>query len=143
MFIDNGVTWQNDHPGTGYQKRFNGIAFGNNIFVGVGVDNDGLHARWATSTDGVVWENEVLHDNMLQLFDVAFGNGTFIAVGYKMVMSSPDGINWSNHYQRDVEFRSATYSDDKFIIIGRSTQDKHTVMMISEDNGVNWEEGYR
>jgi hypothetical protein len=60
------------------------------VFVSVG----GKYDIILTSSDGVSWTN---HDLSLSrnLFGVAYGNGTFVAVGDNEVATSPDGLAWT------------------------------------------------
>src|SRR5262249_12440332 len=60
----------------------NGVTYGNNEFVAVGVDdfNPGHHGSILTSPDGITWTN-VNASADLELSGVAYGSNQFVAVG--------------------------------------------------------------
>jgi hypothetical protein len=68
------------------------VAHGNDIFVGVGGDDGAV----ATSSDGVNWK-PVLPGTFDYIGSVAYGGGTFVAVGTEKVHTSTDGMNWTTH----------------------------------------------
>jgi hypothetical protein len=127
---DGGMSWMKASGGDGTLRRFYGMAYGNGIFVGVGVGTNGCYARWATSLDGTAWENDTVDPNRILLADIAFGKGVFVAVGYKIVMSSTDGIDWENRLTSDVHFSSITYVEGKFITCGVFTQTGDSVLEV-------------
>lgn len=87
------ATWHvRQAPGSPTDEDFEGVAFGNGRWVIVGDAGSIL-----SSVDGVQWTPEVNPAAPAGLDDVAFGNGVFVAVGHgsKMVLTSPDGRNWT------------------------------------------------
>jgi len=100
------------------------IAYGNNMFVGVGQDG-----ALATSPDGINWTagSSVIFDDF---GGVAFGNGTFAAVcpGFGVVTSS-DGTNWISR----IGFgggNAITYGDQGFI--------SPAAFFVTSPDGTNW-----
>src|SRR5436309_13862918 len=89
----------------------NGVSYGNATFVAVGDEvwyTSGLLKRasiWV-SADGVTWVRQATGlTGLVRLKGVAFGGGTFVAVGAvedpgyqvleNVVLTSPDGSNWT------------------------------------------------
>jgi len=71
------------------EKTIVGLAAGDGTLVAVGEDGMAL-----TSTDGQVWErHETGADD--SLLDVTWGNGVFIAITDRQVLTSVDGGGWS------------------------------------------------
>lgn len=105
-----GMEWQKDGGGT-YNP--NDIASGNGRHVYV--ENDTAFS----STDKVNWTSMKVGKD-LGLAGVAFGNGTFAAVGRKgKIYLSPDGIFWKAKETATVQDLNAIiYVDDRFYIAG-------------------------
>lgn len=113
---NNGNTWIGEqNPMAG---NVNGIAFnGSNTFVAVANGGNIL-----TSTDrGNTWTTIPAPSNA-NLYSVAYGNGTFIAVGASVILSSTDGITWSSVTPNglNVDLRSVNYSNFGFTAVGAS-----------------------
>jgi hypothetical protein len=57
-----------------------------------------------------------------QLFGVAYGNGTFVAVGgfffANIILTSPDGVNWTERTSRSKTLNSVTYGKGLFVAVG-------------------------
>lgn len=64
--------------------------------VAVG-DNPGGTSRIQTSPDGVYWTLQTDPDPTGTLFGVAWGNGTWVAVGDDGVVTSTDATTWTHH----------------------------------------------
>ena len=69
------------------------VIYADNKYVAVGYNGTIL-----SSSDGLDWskDNTTTDQN---LFDVAYGNGKFVAIGGRIVLKSDDGINWSEASQ--------------------------------------------
>lgn len=97
QFIAVGNTIRTSPDGTSLSLRaslgrHNSIAFGNNLLVAVGYDND-----VAISSDGLAWEKAgQMRRNMRY---VAFGNGIFISISQNgdSCFVSSDGRTWEGH----------------------------------------------
>lgn len=84
-----GITWSGV---AGPAGAFEGIAFGNGVFVIVAAGG-----QVATSADGSTWTARTAAE-VNDWRSVAFGKNTFVAVartGTNRVMTSPDGITWT------------------------------------------------
>jgi photosystem II stability/assembly factor-like uncharacterized protein len=126
---NNGNTWIGEqNPMAG---NVNGIAFnGSNTFVAVA--NGGNILK---STDrGNTWTTIPAPSNA-NLYSVAYGNGTFIAVGASVILSSRDGITWSSATPNglNVDLRSVNYSNFGFTAVGASGN-----VWNSTTNGASW-----
>lgn len=114
-----------------------GIAYGNGTFVAVNGNN------FLTSSDGVFWTirlSGILHN----LVDITYGGDIFVAMGREYiaeesgtkynsyVLTSPDGITWSQTKFEDVSVQDIVYGNGIFVIVG----DNGTIMTSSD--GANW-----
>lgn len=90
----NGFDWSRGHSGN--YPAFNGISYAAGQFVAVG-GTDGGHV--VTSTNGIDWSQAPYYS--IQLNEVGFGNGTFVAVGANWysqpgaISTSTNGSNWT------------------------------------------------
>lgn len=127
-----------------WQMSMKGAAYGNGRFVLVGdapLDNGttGLGAAnlALTTTDGLNYTaGETVHivGGARSFNDVAFGNGTFVAVGADaIIQTSNDGLKWS---YSQVEFgktlKSVAFGDNKFVAVGDNG------LILYSYNGKNW-----
>src|SRR5690606_30008038 len=96
--------------------------------------------RVITSADGSTWTTHALSKNY-NLDDVTFGNGIFLAVGrtgmQNIVISSPDGVNWTEHnvtITSTSSFSGISYGNNIFV----ATAQDGTILTSS--NGTTWTE---
>jgi len=159
----NGTTWTAVTAGTGTiditdpgnstfgANSIRGITYGNDRFVAVG-----QQGRMAWSTNGETWTavtggtgtgsgnladpgNSTFGAN--QINGIAFGNGTFVAVGNSGRMAwSTDGVTWTAVTAADNTFnvlnsnaiRGITYGNGRFVAIGQHGR------MAWSTNGTTW-----
>ncbi|MEJ2684336.1 MAG: hypothetical protein P8Z71_08070 [Candidatus Sulfobium sp.] len=110
-------------------------AFGNGRFVAAGSSNNSVPSKGAiiSSPAGKNWvlgssgESDALRG-------VAYGNGTFVAVGdYGSVLTSPDGMNWTVRVTKSFyQLKGITYGNGMFVAVG-----DYGLILTSPD-GVNW-----
>ena len=119
--------WRNPLP---QGNSFNGVAFGNGVFVAVG-----QLGTIMVSSDGVGWQIRPsgVRDN---LSAVAFGNGMFVAVGENgTILISPNGFNWTPGTSVTVNsfyvLSDVTFGAGVFVVTGG---DK----IFTSSDGVNW-----
>lgn len=117
-----------------------GAAYGNGVYVAVGGAHHGEPSDplfWsdfyvaisygnpsliAVSSDLDDWTWHTGDPSSDTLRDVAFGNGTFLAVGSNgSILRSPDGTDWkevqSPHLLSQSPLRKITYANDHFVVI--------------------------
>ncbi len=98
-----------------------GVTYGNGRFVAVGSYPGDDYGLVQTSEDGLTWTNYTTSDiSILDLGDVAYGNGVFVTVGYDgyagyNIYSSTNGINWSAHLSKVSNVTSITYGGGLFV----------------------------
>src|SRR4030095_4868747 len=117
---------------------------GNGAFVGINVNA----SRLLTSPDGVFWTKHGSDattttnvNSSSGLTAVAYGDGTFVAVGWYYdptvggvgnIVTSPDGANWTR--QNDASSASLfgiTYGQGKFVAVGDGA-------ILASPDGVAW-----
>ncbi len=117
---------------------FSCIAFGNNRFVAGG--QDGVIAY---SDDGTNWNLTNIGTNRW-LYGMAYGEGTFVAVGSGITAYSEDGENWQISYPNfkasaelatdPAYYKNAiTFGMGRFVAVGNNGY-----VFCSLDNGVTW-----
>jgi hypothetical protein len=84
------------------------------------------------SVDGLSW-NYVYSGYRQYFYDVAYGNGHYVAVGYQgWFISSTDGFAWSSGYQGLIEtLNDAAHGNGLFVVVGAHG----TVLTAPEETG--------
>ncbi len=78
------------------------------------------------------WEWRFPQPTSLELHDIVYGDGQFVAVGDRgTVLTSNDGIKWSAISLGEEDLHAVAYGDGEFVAVGRG------VVMISPD-AVDW-----
>ncbi len=112
----NGLAWA---PGSsGSATNYKSITFANGQFVAVGSNTIG------TSPDGITWTTHTLAPNNYFLTSVAYGNGTYVAVGIGVgvnssVFRSADGITWTAAPSLAGNVFDITFGNGQFVIGGQ------------------------
>jgi hypothetical protein len=119
-----GTTWTLRNLG----NSLYGVAYGNGLFVAVGLGGIIL-----TSPDGVSWTGQTSGTGY-SLSGVAYGNGLFVAVGYGgTILTSPDGETWTRRTSGTSNgLFGVTYENGTFVAVG----DRGTIL--TSPDGVNW-----
>ena len=133
-----GITWiARTLPAAGASRGWYGCAFGNGIFVAT--TGGGATTVAASSTDGINWTSRTIGSGDWR--SVAYGNGTFIAIGYgtNTVQKSTDGINWISGTTLPAvsNWIDVTYDSflNRFVAISATSG---TIAAYSDDVGVTW-----
>lgn len=116
------------------------VAYGGGRAVALGPEG---HA--VVTTDGAEWMVVNPGDGLLKgAYDVAYGDGVFVAVGEvfdpvsglgAVVATSRDGVNWSPVDRRPPGgLRAITYGDGRFVVAG-------TNLVATSRDGIGWERG--
>ena len=96
MYSENGEDWAAEYSVLPYSSGWDSIAFGNGVFVAVGI-NSSSNAIFATSSDGVTWSGGIIR-SATGSCGVAFGNGFFVSAfksGSNFIShKSTDGMTW-------------------------------------------------
>jgi hypothetical protein len=109
------------------------VAFGNGLYVAVG-----NNATITTSPDGTQWTRrdsgiDLSAEGTLGLRGVAYGGGQFVAVGFGIVVTSPDGVNWTvRPGATTARLRSVTYGNGRFVAVGIQGA------AVASTNGITW-----
>jgi len=130
---DDGIIW--DEVLTGFGTHIQALAYGHDLIVAVG--QGGI----ITSSDGLVWTQRW---NGTELYGVAWGAGTFVAVGLSgTILSSTDGVTWTpqtsgtTYHLRDVGF-----GDDTFVVVGQNDWTDNLWVILQSDRVVLFEDGF-
>lgn len=121
----NGTTWTLRYSPAG-GPSLNKSSFGNSTHVAVGAAGAVVY-----SPDGTTW-NGLLPPTTKNLADVAFGAGLHVAVGEGIVLTSPNGLTWTDRTFTTDAFTSVTFNAGHFIATA-----PHSTYYISTD-GINW-----
>ena len=135
----NGINWTTKNTGIDSFKYWSGITYGNGIFVVVAQANSSTECIM-TSSNGINWTLRNT-DEIHSLFDIAFGNGLFVASGNGVTLTSSNGINWTTlHSVYNKQFFSITFGDDLFVAISGDdiTPPTNLNVIITSINGIDW-----
>ena len=134
-----GVNWTDRVAGT--IESLNGVTYGDGSFVAVGTNGAILR-----SFDGIDWTPPVsgLSDFHSRLNAVAYGNGMFVAVGYGLfittfypvIVTSPDGANWTtgsvSTFEHAYYYDEVAFGYGTFVLRG---QGNFGIILTSSDGG--------
>ena len=131
-----GITWLDRISETSVQ--LNAISYANGLFVVAG--GSFTNSALLTSTDAIHWTNRTFTSDVLT--GVAYGNGTFAAVGYdfygnvSVSLTSPDGANWTRNVVPQSWYTSGVCFDQgKFVLAGNGG-------IYTSTNGIDWVNQY-
>lgn len=145
---------------SGYTLEFDGIAWGNNLYVTIGVSYQisplgqlvGGSDVIYTSPDAVNWTAQMLlpggEFNAFGGNDAAFANNTFVLGGSGGIYTSNDGVNWTS------EFLPSSTSNDSWLFgrilainggffavgldIGNPNYSGQELAVFTSSDGTNW-----
>jgi len=69
-------------------------------------------------------------------YGVTYGNGIFVAVGYNVGMTSPDGIIWTTQPVPSAAWFSVIYGNGLFVAVGYG--EGTTTNIMTSPDGINW-----
>ncbi|MDB6110799.1 MAG: hypothetical protein JWR69_2549 [Pedosphaera sp.] len=101
-----------------------GVAYGNGRYVAVGQYSGDDNGVIQTSDDGMNWTMRTTRNYaVLDLYDVTFGNGLFVAVGWDFfggnnIYHSTNGINWTPHTTAIANFNRVAFGNGVFVAVG-------------------------
>ncbi|GEC36467.1 hypothetical protein EME01_05390 [Sinorhizobium meliloti] len=126
-------TWTPVSIGTA--NTFTAVAYGAGKFVLV-AQNGSNRIRY--STDGVSWTN-ASPPASLQWMDIIFANNQFVVItsNSSVVMTSPDGVNWTQHATAIPEannWAGLTYGGGYYVAVARSGTNR----VARSADGITW-----
>lgn len=133
----NGLDWQNVSLGVG--QPLTGLAYGNGRFVGVGGELFDTETFEQVAFSGVSENGEswTIHKTSVatSFIDVAFGGGTFVAVGLSgTIATSSDGVTWALRSSGTSEdLFTVAFGDGTFLVGGSGD-----TVLRSTNNGGSW-----
>jgi hypothetical protein len=134
----------------------NAITYANGLFIAVGRNyefiSDTQETRILTSPDGINWTKQALpimaSPYQPALNGIIFGGGQFLAVGEydsyndggPLLLSSPDGTNWTQRYYPEVVGLGAVlYANDSFAAMGGFWDgERWNPGTITSSDGIHW-----
>lgn len=134
---DDGITWQSRNADSEYHLF--GIATNENRIMTVG---KGL-VLLSSKDSGFKWEVMYKGTKQLSFYDIAFGNGFWIAVGegYRNVIVVEDSNNKIEEHgvgtKNTLKGVAFSKNDNSWVIVGHEG-----VVFNSKDNGSSWEQKY-
>jgi hypothetical protein len=108
---DGGATWIGQDSGT--TQSLSTVGFGDGTFVTGDSYGDIL-----TSTNGIQW---CIHsiNNFSSVYGIAYGNGTFLAVGGDTVLTSTNAIQWTpRSFPSSDRLNAAIFTGGTFVTVG-------------------------
>jgi len=106
------------------------ITYGNNLFVTSAYQGH----NYATSSDGITWVARTPPVTTHTWRNITFGAGRFVVCGHSTILlSSTDGINWTQHTVPDANWQVVGYYNNLFIVLPI----RGTTFLTSTD-GTNW-----
>lgn len=146
---NNGATWQGVTTFDSFS--WGSVAYGNGRFVALPLLRSATFSIY--SFDGINWTASTSQINPLRWRGIAYGNGLFVAVseggglplavqgtgGQQLtsrVMTSPDGITWTNRYAPDLTWSDIAYGNGLFIAVSNLNTGGQRTM--TSPDGINW-----
>lgn len=132
---EDGKTWTQRTSNAVLNENINSVTYGNGKFVAC-TSGNGQSVIW--SADGITWTRKDGNISSYPLWDIAYGNETFVMVGsYYRIYTSTDGLTWTRRTKEDIvgrNIKSIAYGDGKFVAPFQAN-----IIFVSKDNGVTWE----
>lgn len=101
----------------GWEKMIRKVAFGNDVFLGIGATR-----RVLTSADGQTWKDHADPERTRPAFiSLAFGNDIFVAGGmHGLRATSKDGQRWENMVQGEIgeHINEIIWNGKEFVALG-------------------------
>jgi len=119
------------------------MAYGNGRYVLVGQQAADDNGFVQTSEDGINWTmRTTLNYAVLDLYDVTFGNGVFVAAGWgyfggPQIYHSTNGINWTPHSMGAGNLHGVISGGDRFVAVGDPFDTNNHNIFVSL-NGNTW-----
>ena len=88
---------------------------------------------WKEKMKNISWTEQISGTDR-HLYSIAYGNGLWVAVGYKgIIMTSSDGISWTRRSINTTDyFKSVAYGNGLWVAVGRNGA------IMTSKNGISW-----
>jgi len=133
-----GVQWMPALAPTAANRKFVGIAYGNDRFVAAGFKvtsspfGDFARANHVTSVNGVDWVNVLPADTTIPS-SITYGGGKFLVTCGDMPSVSEDGLMWTNRTRLNGGVPLfAAYGNDRFLYAGVND------LFLTSPDAINW-----
>jgi len=134
IYSTNGLNWLPASADLPNNQDWNCIQFGQDNFVALA---DGT-ALGAYSTNGENWTSMAVPYAFYR--DIAYGSGTFVAVGYNSSsasVSKDDGVTWTaENLGSTSDWASVAFGNNKFIIVKNNSD-----VFLESSDGLSWTAG--
>ncbi len=115
-------SWTSGSLNISYSPLLSGIAYGAGKYVIVGSYASSDAGILASSSDGLCW-SVVRGDFIHEMYDVTYGNGTFVAVGWDWfaggnLYSSTNAVDWEAHQSSIGNVLSVAFGRGLFVAVG-------------------------
>ena len=134
LISEDGKIWTQRTSNAVPNEDINSVTYGNGKFVAC-TSGNGRSVIW--SDDGITWTRIDGNISSYPLWDIAYGNGTFVMVGsYNYIFTSPDGLTWTKQTEQvyGQNLTCIAYGDGTFVAPYQSGK-----IFVSKDNGMTWE----
>jgi hypothetical protein len=120
------------------------VVFGGGMWVAVG-----LSGEIQSSPDGVTWTHRPQPEILpVSLYGIAYGNGTFVAVGNGpaadrgVILTSSNGVTWTSRTSPSiaanfVSLEDVAFGNGEFVAVGYNGLDSFAYIISSPD-GITW-----
>ena len=114
--------------------NLHGVTYHDGLYVTVGYDYGAKGGSFIfISLDGYSWTLQRTSGISEYLNSVTYGNGLFVAIGWRNIFTSKNGLDWiESKIESKSRFHGITYGNDEFIAVGIKGN------MISSSNGKIW-----
>lgn len=139
----NGTNWESLGGLPNYDNSLSSrpqFAFGANTFVVAGRRVTTSTAQLCYSLDGRLWTEATFPGGAPQLYDVAYGNGQFVAVGGSgTVFRSTNGVTWTlTTVPAATDFRFVAWDGNTWIAVALNNVGGFAERVWTSLDGVNW-----
>ena len=141
IYASNGGTvWAQQFPDNSYVGQIKDIAYGAGLFVFVGTTDNNDYSPLQTSPDGLVWTEQTVTPQFMELKAITFGNGVFVATDSTEdngIQTSTDGINWASRTAEeltgvDYDLNKVLYADGIYWVFGE------TGTVLASTDSITW-----
>ncbi|HEX9059457.1 MAG TPA: hypothetical protein VF941_04695 [Clostridia bacterium] len=121
--------------------KFNKVIRGKNEFMILAEDlNDNTSSIILKSRNGFKWDIVQDNDTKTNIRSIAWTGNKYIALGYKVILTSDDGTEWARQdIESDACLNDAIYDGKQFIAVGSSNG---SGCILKSTDGVVWSECY-